>query len=58
MARRARSLLAGLIGCPALETVAGDEPEPSDPPSGPSKNVGRLRGLYFSPGRDSVSDLT
>ena len=58
MARRTRSLLAGLIGCPAVAAVASHEPEQSDPPSGPVQAIHQLAGLLVHLRSDSFSDLT
>ncbi len=58
VAQRARSLLARLIGCPALGTIADAAPDQSAPPSDPVQAIGQLAGLFGRMRRDNFNDLT
>ena len=46
VAHRAQSLLARLIGCPVIKSVADDEPEQPDPPPSPVQAGSQLTGLF------------
>jgi hypothetical protein len=58
LAERAQCLLARLIGCPAVETVADAKPEESDRPSNPIQAISQLTRLFGGRRSDSYGDLT